>query len=51
MPIPTKYLLSLNKAYRAYRANRTNKAYRTDMANSGQRLIVFYWANSFYLAN
>ena len=59
MPIPTKYLLSpetailywancLNKAYRAYRANRADKA------NSTQRLIrliVFYWANRFYLAN
>lgn len=40
-----------NWADKAYRANKT---YRADKANSPQRLIrliVFYWANRFYLAN
>ena len=37
-----------------YWANWINKAYRANKANSAQRLIrliVFYWANRFYLAN
>jgi len=58
MPIPTKYLLSRSAGRTEtailYRANWINKAYRADTDNSAQRLIrliVFYWANRFYLAN
>uniref|UniRef100_UPI003C71063C hypothetical protein n=1 Tax=Prevotella melaninogenica TaxID=28132 RepID=UPI003C71063C len=50
MPIPTKYLLSPEAAILYW----ANKAYWADKANSAQRLIrliVFYWANRFYLAN
>ena len=39
MPIPTKNLLSLNKAYRA------------DMANSDQRLIRLIWLMLFIKAD
>lgn len=35
----------VNKAYRAYWADKANSAQRLI------RLIVFYWANMFYLAN